>query len=99
MRRLFTLVFGMLLGGVTMYSAFQFHLVRADKGFFFVRKKPPSLVDPYVDIRTWRHREWQAHPAVAEALVRNGRADLVTSSHHEGILRELFPRIWKSGQE
>ena len=68
LRRLFALGFGMILGGILVFSAFQYHLVRTDRGFFFIKKRQTTLDDAYVDIRKWEGKEWKSHPTLVEAV-------------------------------
>lgn len=93
MRRLFALAFGMILGGILVFSAFQYHLVRTDRGFYFVKKRQSTLDDPYVDIRHWEGQEWKAHPTLVEAVVAGGHSDWIAPAHKEGPLREFFSRL------
>jgi len=93
MRRLFALLFGMLLGGALVFTAFRYHLVRAgEKEFLLVPKQQADLADAYVDVRGWDAAEWQKHPKLAEALTRYGRADLVKRPV-DGWLQDLW-RSW-----
>jgi hypothetical protein len=93
MRRLFALGFGMILGGILMFTAFQYHLVRTDHGFFLVKKRQATLGDAYVDIRKWEGKEWKSHPTLVEAIVADGHSDWIATPHKDGILREFFSRF------
>ncbi len=78
MSRLTAILLGMILGGAGVYVGFTYHVVRVgDKQFLFVPKLRAELKDVYVDVRQWDAAEWQKHPELAEALRRDGRADLV----------------------
>ena len=90
MRRLFALLFGMLLGGALVFTAFRYYLVRAgEKEFLLVPKQQAELTDAYVDVRKWDAAEWQKHPKLAEALTRYGRPDLIKRPV-DGWLEDLW---------
>jgi len=80
MRRLFTLFFGVLVGGALVFFGFNYHAVRANEGFLFVPKREATLDGFYVDIREWGVSDWNEHPRLAAALVEHGRSDLVKKS-------------------
>ncbi len=98
MRRLFALLFGMVLGGAAMYVGFKYHVVRVgEKKFLFVPKQQAELKDAYVDIRNWDSKEWKKHPELIEALRRYGRADLVKLPEPDfNWMEELWKKWWKS---
>lgn len=77
MRRITTLILGMILGGGLVYGAYQYHLVRTGDQFLLIPKGQVSLVDPYVDVRDWGLSQWQEHPALLEAMRSQGHGDLV----------------------
>jgi len=78
MRRLGTLIFGMLLGGGLVYTSYQYHVVRTGDQFLVIPKLSPTLVDPYVDIRDWTAEDWRRHVKLAEALIAQGHERLLT---------------------
>ena len=77
MRRITTLILGMILGGGLVYGAYQYHLVRTGEQFLLIPKGRVSLVDPYVDVRDWGLSKWQEHPELLEAMRSQGHGDLV----------------------
>ena len=77
MRRLTTLLLGMVLGGGCVYGAYQYHLVRTGAQFLLIPKGEVSLIDPYVDVRDWDLDDWDKHPEVLEAMKAQGHADLL----------------------
>ncbi len=110
MRRLFAVLFGVMLGGGLVYAAFEYHLVRTEERFFVIPKKQAGLVDAYVDIRDWSASQWRDHPVLAENLIADGHGDLVTGSIAGGLFddfisplqknaSEASKRWWNSGQE
>ncbi|MGQ0636362.1 MAG: hypothetical protein ACT4QC_17255 [Planctomycetaceae bacterium] len=90
MRRLFTWLIGVALGGGLVFAAFQFHLVRTDQKFLLVPKRQADWRDPYVDVRAWTFREWGEHPRLSENLIASGHGDIVTRSATDQFFRGLF---------
>jgi hypothetical protein len=94
MRRLSTFITGMLAGAIVLYTALNFHVIRANDGMHLVPKVQSRLGETYVDIRTFRPRDWIDHPAVAEALVRADRQDLLQTAANDALrngLEQLLP--------
>jgi hypothetical protein len=77
MRRLTTLLFGIVLGGGLVFSAHHYHLVRTGKQFLLIPKIEVSLVDPYVDVRDWHLDDWEEHPELLAAMKDQGHGDLL----------------------
>ena len=73
-RGVLLVLFGMLLGGGTVFAAFRWHFVRADDGWHIVTNRHSSLGDCYADVRDWTATEWTDHPQLATALVDAGKA-------------------------
>lgn len=90
MRKLLAALFCMMLGGGLVYLAFQYHLVRADDEYALVPKVSAGLTDTYADVRSWDAAEWQRHPALVRALVKQGRGDLVVAPAARGLLNDLL---------
>ncbi len=99
MRRLFTVLFGVVLGGGLVYVAFEYHLVRTDENMFLVPKKHADLADPYVDIRDWSASQWKDHPVLAENLIADGHANLVGGSIAGGLMEEFVAPFMKEPKE
>src|SRR5262245_29356123 len=90
MRRLMALLTGIALGGATVYTAFQYHVVRTDKNFVVVPKERSDWHQAYVDVRGWTFREWEQHPVLVKNLTAAGHADLVARSAAGDLFRGLF---------
>ena len=90
MRFLYTVFFGFLLGAATTYSAFSYHLIRADEGLVLVPRQRASLTDAYADIRNWQANEWTQHLDLAQALVEDGRGDLIQSLNPGQLLNDFL---------
>ena len=90
MRRLIVLLVGAVLGGICVFAAFQFHLVRSEKTVLVVRRQRADWRDAYVDIRGWSYREWDRHQELSSDMVAAGRGDLVARSVSGQLFRGLF---------
>ena len=90
MRFLYTLFFGFVLGAATTYSAFSYHLVRADEGLVLVPRQRASLSDAYADIRNWQANDWTQHLELAHALVEDGRGDLIRPLNPGQLLNDFL---------
>ena len=90
MSRLPTLLFGMLLGGLLMFSALKYHVVRASDGIHFVPKMSSGFEDVYVDVRQFGVTEWEQHRPLAVAMVRAGKGDLIRESVVEDMRISVY---------
>ena len=59
MRRSMTFLTGMIIGGVLLYGALSYHILRADDGFHLIPKTSDRLAATYVDIRKFTVRPRQ----------------------------------------
>jgi hypothetical protein len=89
MRRLMTFFLGMVTGGVLIYAALNFHLIRAQDGLHFVRKMEPQIAATYVDIRGFTFVDWKTHTDVAAALVRAEKTELMQSAASDALNQSL----------
>ncbi len=96
MRRLISLLLGVAIGCGLMFGAFQYHVVRTDKTFLFIRKQRSDWHDAYVDIRGWSYRDWGNHRDLSNNLIVGGRGDLVTRSMADQFFRGLFEPFHES---
>lgn len=74
MGRLTAVIFGVILGGAAVYSAHEYHLVRARGEFLLVKKKAPTWKDVYVDVRHWSMQEWSTHRELAQNMAAAGHS-------------------------
>lgn len=98
MGRLITLLGGVLIGGVMMYIAFNYHVVVSEQSWYMVPKKEAQLSEVYVDIREWGFQDWADHPRLAEAMIEAGHGDLVKQQVQDGILDSIFRKIGGTDQ-
>ncbi|HTI50950.1 MAG TPA: hypothetical protein VL475_08365 [Planctomycetaceae bacterium] len=92
MRRVFTLLMAAVVGGGVVYTAFQYHVVRAEKRVLLVPKQRADWHDAYVDVRGWTHREWGEHADLSRNLVTSGHGDIVSRSVTDELFRGLFDK-------
>ena len=80
MRRLTTFISGMIVGGILLYVALNYHLIRAQDGLHFVTKTDPSLAATYVDIRNFTVADWTQHANLAAAIMQADKTELMRGS-------------------
>ena len=76
---------GFVMGGAVVLGALRYHVVRAEDGVHLVPKMGATRSETYVDIRTYTPQDWSNHPAVAAALVRDGKGNLVRGAAVESL--------------
>jgi len=79
MRRLSTFIFGMVVGGLLIYVALNYHLIHAQDGLHMVPKVDATLASTYVDVRGLGVSDLTRYPEVAMAISKAGRQDLLES--------------------
>ena len=89
MRRLMTFFLGMVAGGLLLYGALQFHIVRADDGFHVVPKVEAKIAATYVDIRNFSFADWKQHTDIAAALMRAEKEELMKNAASDAINQSL----------
>jgi hypothetical protein len=93
MRRIWTFVLGIVAGGVLIYAAMNYHLIRAKDGLHLVPKVNAQLASTYVDIRNFKVADWANHAEITAALLKAERRDLLeggfTDSINNGLDRLL----------
>ena len=77
MRRLPTFLFGVVAGGLLIWTAMNYHLIRSQQGFHLVKKTAAGLGDFYLDARTFGPRDWVGHPEAAQAVLRSDNKPLI----------------------
>ena len=80
---------GFLLGAACLFGALYGHVIRATDGFHYVPKTSMTLRDSYVDIREWDASSWTDHPALAEALAKERRTDLMGAAANKTFSNAL----------
>ena len=89
MRRLSTFIFGMVVGGLLIYLALNYHLIHAKDGIHLVPKTSATLAATYVDVRNFALADWANHQDVALAIVKADRGELLHSVAGDSVLNGL----------
>jgi hypothetical protein len=89
MRRLPTFIFGMVVGGLLIYLALNYHLIRAKDGLHLVPKVSATLADTYVDVRSFRPGNFVSHRDVVTALLKSGQGELIDSLAADSVRNSL----------
>ncbi len=85
MKRWGTFLFGMVVGGLLIFFALNYHVIRARDGMHLVPKVDAQLASTYVDIRNFGPREWADHRDVFLALAKADRNDLIGSAADDAL--------------
>lgn len=85
MRRLMTFLMGVVTGGVLLFAALHYHVIRAQDGFHLVAKAQPQLPATYVDIRGFTVADWTKYPALLQALLQSDNKKLVDGATDDAI--------------
>jgi hypothetical protein len=80
MRRIWTFVLGIIVGGCLIFGAMNYHLVHAKDGFHVVPKVDAGLALTYADIRNFTVADWARNSELAAALMNANRRELVDSA-------------------
>jgi hypothetical protein len=89
MRRLSTFIFGMVVGGLLIYLALNYHLIHAKDGIHLVPKTSATLAATYVDVRNFGPADWANHQDVALAIYKADRGELMRSITGDTLLNGL----------
>jgi hypothetical protein len=88
-----TFFLGMVAGGMLLYGAEHYHLVRAQDGFHLIPKTESKLAATYVDIRNFSPTDWAQHADVAMAITKAKQGQLLEHSATkalQGSVQELL---------
>jgi len=77
MGRFFAFFWGMVVGASLLYGAMTYHVVNTSDGLQVVPKSPPCLQGAYTDIRGFGVEDWTRHRALAMALIKAGKGELM----------------------
>ena len=75
----------MIVGGLVIYAAINFHLVRARDGFHVVAKQPPRMAGAYIDIRKFSISDWAGHPELTAALLQANQRQLLGEAANTAV--------------
>ncbi len=80
MSRFTSFLFGMVVGAALLGGAMHYHFVRSSQGLLMVPKISKGLSDTYTDIREFELADWQEHRALAAALVKSDKSELLADN-------------------
>jgi len=94
---------GIIVGGGLMFCALTYHVVRAADGFHLVPKLQAGFGESYVDIRDFTVNDWTEHRALAAAIIRAGKEDVMAGSAEEsfrsGVRESLHGILGQRGSD
>jgi hypothetical protein len=94
MSRLSTFLMGMSAGAILLYTAMNFHVLRASDGVHLVAKQSPTLAETFIDVRSFGISDWANHPQLSAALVQAQKQHLLGESATSSItdsVKQLVP--------
>ena len=92
MNRITSFLAGVVVGATGIFGMLKYHVVRAEDGMHLVPKMSSHLGEIYVDIREFDLSDWNEHRALAVAIVRADKADLLNRSASDN-LRHSIDRV------
>ena len=95
MGRFHSFLFGLVLGGASVFGALKYHVVRAEDGVHFVPKVTPGFQEVYVDIRSFSFDDWNKHRSLAMALVQANQGHLMKDAA-SGYFRDSIDNVLRS---
>ncbi|MCA8988576.1 MAG: hypothetical protein KDA78_13085 [Planctomycetaceae bacterium] len=96
MSKLIFLFAGILLGGILMIGAFNYHVVATADQTFLITRTESGLSDLYVNVSEWDAEEWSRHQQLASACTQSGHGDLVKKSFSDQIIDILSEQIGRA---
>jgi hypothetical protein len=95
MNRLTTFFLGIIVGAVGIVVCENFYVVRSNQSFHLVPKIAARLEIPYRDIRGFTVQDWNNNQALALAIIKSQKQDLMTETGLSGMQRQ-FESILRS---
>lgn len=95
MNRISSFLLGIVVGAVGIIVSENYYVVRSNESFHLVPKIAAKLEMPYRDIRGFTVQDWQNNQALALAIIKSQKQDLLTESGLAGMQRQ-FESILKS---
>ncbi|RMF41591.1 MAG: hypothetical protein D6753_09325 [Planctomycetota bacterium] len=71
---------GIAVGAAGLYISENYYVVKGKETVHVVRKIAPRLDFPYRDIREYSVEDWRQDPALALAILKSGKEDLLVDS-------------------
>ena len=89
MRRWWTFLSGVIVGGGLILAVLNFHVIRARDGLHLVPKVDAQIAGTYVDISEFGPRDWLDHPEIFVALQRANQDELIQTATGDALLKGL----------
>ncbi len=89
MRRLVTFGTGMVVGGLLLYGALQYHIIHSKQGVHLVPKTSATLAKTYVDIRQFTIADWTRNTDIALALTNANQVELIENAPADALQNSL----------
>ena len=89
MRRMMTFLMGMVVGGLLLWGALQYHILHTQDGLRLVPKVNASLAKTYVDIRGFTVADWAEHTDVVLALTNSNQRELMGNAAGDALQNGL----------
>ena len=77
MRRLWTFIFGVAVGGVLLWGAMHYHLLHTRDGIRVIPKVNATIAKTYVDIRDFTAADWMENSDLILALTNANETELI----------------------
>ena len=89
MNRITIFLLGVVVGALGLYITENYYIVRSEKSFHLIPKVASKLELPYRDIRNYTAEDWSNDPALAMALVKSQKKELVVDTNLDEIQNKL----------
>ncbi len=89
MRRLITFGMGMVVGGLLLYGALQYHVIHSKQGLHLIPKASATLAKTYVDIRQFTIADWTRNTDIALALTNANQVELIENAPADALQNSL----------
>lgn len=98
MRRIMTFLTGMVVGGILLWAALQYHLLQTNSGLQLVPKVNAGLAKTYVDIRGFTVADWAQNTDLVLALTNANQGELMGNAA-EDALQNGLDRLLNRGEQ
>ncbi len=98
MGRITTFLFGVIVGGIGVFGAQTYHVVRAEDGVHLVRKTSSTFEEIYVDVRAFGPMDWTEHSDLAVAMAKADMQHLIGDTTTNNLRQSMHDTIdgWSS---
>lgn len=98
MRRMITFVLGMVVGGLLLWGALQYHVLHTRDGLRLVPKVNASLAKSYVDIRGFTVADWAQNTDLVLALTNSNQSELMGNAAGDALQNGLDRLLNRDGE-